>query len=996
VKHQAGFILVLAATAAGLFAGPAKADIVVDNFEGQYGTPSSYIDNAAFWIADNPNIYLYQRTAARFEVPAGDFELTRITLPLRVSLDVTPYQELLRVRLTTDAANAPDSTLEVLSEADPWPGPYEVSLPGNLVSVSHPILHAGRSYWIVVEPMEPPPGLTGSMICYWGRNTCRYPSVMKGAGSGGFYLPPTYWPNPEFTERPGYIVWGNPLTQVVGFPEPSWPHDPTENVPVLSFAGPNVDPAAMADGAGGFFVAFVEGLTGYNDIRMQRVDKTGKPMWDCYGVQISAATGNQIFPVIIPNGQGGAIAAWQDQRSDGGDIYVQAVDGAGNYQWTWSGVPVCAASGIQTGVVAVPDGAGGAILAWSDGRNPTFDIYAQRVNAAGVPLWTPNGVPVCSAFNNQWLPDMVTDGSGGAILAWQDLRDIANDIYAQRIDGSGAPQWTADGVVVCNGPNDQITAHLAADGFGGAIAVWLDARADINSFDIYAQRIGSNALMSWPTNGIPVCVSLGSQANHRVVSDGSGGALIAWQDPRIGNLDIYTQRITASGLALWATNGISLGNGAGNQLNPSVASDGAGGALVAWQDDNAGGDIVVGEWNSLGPWDLGGTYPTRVVCSASGIQHDPVLVSDGAGGGIAIWVDQRDVDENLYAQRIERSGYLGNPEAAILAVADVPGDEGGQVHLSWRPSYLETTESGIVDQYRIWRSVPPVDAGALGPLVALGELTEDPDEAIRSGKRFYTTHSGEAYAWEYVATVPATGAASYFADVTSVLSGISGSTPETVFMIQSRSDTGKPSFLSAPASGHAVDDLPPAAPLGFIGVYSPGWIDLHWNMSPEPDVGEYRIYRGLSVDFQPDPGSLFAAGSDTAFAGSTNASYIYKLTAVDIHGNESTPVMVTAWQSSVPAPGEARFRLRAPIPNPARGAATITWTQPERGPVSLSMFDVRGARVAVLRDAVEEAGEHETPILLQDSQGRPLANGLYFLRFRWNGGSETRRIAVIR
>src|SRR5690242_11957846 len=68
---------------------------------------------------------------------------------------------------------------------------------------------------------------------------------------------------------------------------------------------------------------------------------------------------------------------------------------------TWSHDPylgntaVCTSPGNQSAQAAVSDGAGGVIVTWTDLRSGTNDIYAQRLNAAGVPLWTSNGVPIC-------------------------------------------------------------------------------------------------------------------------------------------------------------------------------------------------------------------------------------------------------------------------------------------------------------------------------------------------------------------------------------------------------------------------------------------------------------------------------------------------------------------------------------------------------------------------------------------------------------------------
>jgi len=58
-------------------------------------------------------------------------------------------------------------------------------------------------------------------------------------------------------------------------------------------------------------------------------------------------------------------------------------------------VPICVGNGDQGAPSMVSDGAGGAFYSW----NGTVgnDIFVQHVNAAGVPVWTTNGVPICQA-----------------------------------------------------------------------------------------------------------------------------------------------------------------------------------------------------------------------------------------------------------------------------------------------------------------------------------------------------------------------------------------------------------------------------------------------------------------------------------------------------------------------------------------------------------------------------------------------------------------------
>jgi hypothetical protein len=141
----------------------------------------------------------------------------------------------------------------------------------------------------------------------------------------------------------------------------------------------------------------------------------------------------------------------------------------------------------------VSDGSGGAIIAWEDRRGGSYsDIYAQRINASGGAQWTANGVAICTAANTQQSTQMISDGYEGAIITWQDYRSgITADIYSQRVNSSGVIQWTVDGVAICAAANTQQAIQIASDGSGGAIITWDDYRSG-STHEIYAQRVHSD------------------------------------------------------------------------------------------------------------------------------------------------------------------------------------------------------------------------------------------------------------------------------------------------------------------------------------------------------------------------------------------------------------------------------------------------------------------------------------------------------------------------
>ena len=78
--------------------------------------------------------------------------------------------------------------------------------------------------------------------------------------------------------------------------------------------------------------------------------------------------------------------------------------------------------------------------------------------------------------------------------------------------------------------------------------------------DIYAQRINPSGLVQWAPNGVIICSNTFDQLNPNIATDLTGGAIITWQDSLNGNFDIRAQRITNAGDLLWNIGGEILGS----------------------------------------------------------------------------------------------------------------------------------------------------------------------------------------------------------------------------------------------------------------------------------------------------------------------------------------------------------------------------------------------------------------------------------------------------
>lgn len=395
------------------------------------------------------------------------------------------------------------------------------------------------------------------------------------------------------------------------------------------------------------------------------------------GNPVSTAANHQINPMMTTDGSGGAIITWQDRRNGKYEIFAQRMNSSGNAMWTTNGIPICTQDSNYNPII-VSDGSGGAIIAWQSYRgSATSDIFAQRVNSSGAVQWTNNGVPVCVVVFEQDTISMISDGLGGAILTWQDYRSNNGfaDIYAQRVNSSGAMIWTANGVSICNQAAAQRGPKLVSDGSGGAFITWFDNRA--GNYDIYTQRIGSAGAVQWTTNGVATCTMATDQLKPDICSDGAGGVIITWYDYRsTTDFNIYAQRQGPSGAIVWVVDGVVMNNNvAYDQTDPKIVSDGLGGAILSWTDYRTGitADIYSQRVNSTGAvqWTATGV----IICTSAGDQIKSQLVSDGNNGAYITWQDHRNAgNADIYAQRIASNAAINWP-ATGFAICTIGFDQ---------------------------------------------------------------------------------------------------------------------------------------------------------------------------------------------------------------------------------------------------------------------------------------------------------------------------------
>jgi hypothetical protein len=622
-------------------------------------------------------------------------------------------------------------------------------------------------------------------------------------------------------------------------------------------------------------------------------------------------------------------------------------------------VPLCTVGSHQVDPTIVSDGAGGAIVAWADHRSGDYDIYAQRIAADGTVRWTTNGVALCTADDSQYRPMIVSDDLGGAIVIWTDARSgsLSPDIYAQRVSASGTVEWTTNGVAICTAVREQRGSTVVSDGAGGVVVAWEDFRS--YNCDIYAQRISASGTTQWMANGVPFCMNPDHQYRPSIASDAAGGAIVTWMDCRSGSFDIYAQRISGSGVVQWTADGVALCVAAHSQYDPKIVSDGSGGAIATWFDERRGyanpsfyAQRISG--SGVAQWTADGV----ALCTASGNRRDPAITSDSAGGAIVTWYDYRSdsVYADIYAQRISGNG---TPQWTLDGVA-LCTDSGNQAIVAIAPD-------GRGGAFVAWQDGRG-DDGYVFDIYAQHVSSTGVPQWTADGVALCTAANSQ-----YSPTIISDGAGGVIAAWSDCRSD-----PADIYAQNLNADgtLGPPaptpvllSFLAAEASGDSilltwfVDGTNGAAATVYRSFGGDEWVPIGEVMADGTGYLRYTDYTHVTVDRVGYRLGVLDAGIEGFYG--------------------------EAW---VDLPDLA-LALHPVPPHPSRdGVLAVHFTLPNATAASLHLIDVAGRMIVSREVGSLGAGRHTLDL----SEGRRLSPGVYLVRLQQGADSRVMRAVVLK
>jgi hypothetical protein len=386
-------------------------------------------------------------------------------------------------------------------------------------------------------------------------------------------------------------------------------------------------------------------------IYIQKLNNLGEGAWAAGGMPVCPSSDEQLAPGILADEQGGLWCLWTDQQETDAHVFLQHMNG--------NCLPLLQRDGVRLGVrhqsvyakisgLKVLDShTGETFVVWEDGRNGprNTDVYMQKLDVNGKPLWRRNGIPVCLAQDVQSTPQLVDDGVGGVIVVWYDRRNGKDEnIFAQRVSSDGKLLWSGDGVPVCEAPGDQNSIRAIGDGSEGVVLCWVDARnLTETGFDLYMQRISHDGEALWGANGKPFTNFPGMQTGPVMLADEGGGSYLVWMDARNGTSNIYMQKINSFGLYEWEYGGRAIAPSAHAQRYPAAILNEHRELIVVWQESRQGDsyDRLYMQSHASNGARLRQSVSTSV-SSGYGRQTASEITSGEAGDFWVMWLDDRD------------------------------------------------------------------------------------------------------------------------------------------------------------------------------------------------------------------------------------------------------------------------------------------------------------------------------------------------------------------
>ncbi len=352
---------------------------------------------------------------------------------------------------------------------------------------------------------------------------------------------------------------------------------------------------------------------------------------------IGLDSADALFPQIAMDRNGNAIAVWQ--QSDGTSVNIVA-NRFSNGVWNGAELIESQPGNAINPRIAV-NAAGNAVIVWSqfNAAGTTADIWANQFGVttgwAGAVLIESD--PINSAVN----PDIAIDANGDALAVWQQAGMAFDDIWVNRLSGGS---WSGAVKIETADDGHALSPRIAMDSNGNAMAVWY--QFDGTRTDVWVNRFAAGG--AWGTPTLIETDNADNAAFPRIAFDAGGNAHVVWHQSDGSRFSIFSKRYTAANG--WETIQLLETLDTGDAGFPRIALDPNGNAIAVWQQsDGTRTSIWANRYGAGTGW--GSAQLIETVDAGPAL--DPQIAIDAGGYAIVVWTQSNGSRYNINAARFE-------------------------------------------------------------------------------------------------------------------------------------------------------------------------------------------------------------------------------------------------------------------------------------------------------------------------------------------------------
>lgn len=598
------------------------------------------------------------------------------------------------------------------------------------------------------------------------------------------------------------------------------------------------------------------------------------------------------------------------------------------------------------------DSAGNSFMTVFDNSSGGYQVWIQKFSPGGSPLFNlPSGNLVSSNPCDTWLTDydLTVDQDDNALVTFQDIRNVTNNVVVYKIGGEFAQLWGANGISLSNDTTTDYSNNapkVLNTSLNNTYVAWM--HSGTGNGEIRIQKLNPEGQLQWAEGGLIIANLAASCTWPQLLETDNGDILMKyyqdsgpfWAPTR----HIYVCRINPAGQIVW-NNPVSTAGGisAWNQII-GFEQDGSGGAVLAWYDDRNNdmvNEVYASRITSQG-WVTMDTNGSLVTTATGNQQYNPQIAVDTAEETVYVFYKITDANQNnnsLGAQQLDYSGVRQWSDAGIQL-------EGLSLHVIM-PHYACVSDAGVICVYGRG-DVPSSDA-----TTALRVRCLDTQGASvwESDYQFLASNSTSKLHYDFDSF-----GSSWFAGIWE--QGTSSNDSHAMRM-NSDGSLGQfyapPQNLSAEVIGHDIT-LTWQAPVTDLPLQR---YYIYYNGFPLPDNPGLNT-SWTYTDWTPQTGSFYVKaryldGSDSAPSNTVT---------ITIVANEDEVLPAIADQMQV-------------YPNPLHNSAAVRWFSSKAASAVLTVYNMKGQKLESRSIEAAKASWNET---LWNASA--YANGIYLLRLQ--------------